>query len=149
MNKSEIRELKKLVVTDKQHIKEFLKVHKLNLVGNRVSYLLKKADQQMKGSNSIITFNFRNLWEIDGEPHQVRVEFTIDLKGRNQMDKYLDCQESLINKIVERAWPDNPINPQGYLTDCRDVCQHPREIKFIMKGKLLKVSIISTLCYCS
>jgi hypothetical protein len=147
MKKSEIRELKKVVRVDKSHIKEFLKVHKFDLHNNRVSYLFKEADLQMEDSQSIIQFNFRNLWEVE-EPEKVRVEFTIVMKSRNQMERWLDIQDNLTNKVVGRGWPDNPVNPQDYLTDCSDVCEHHREVSLNVKGKLMKVTIIANLCYC-
>jgi hypothetical protein len=83
------------------------------------------------------------------EPEKVKVEFTIVMKGRNQMERWLEIQDNLINKIVERAWPDNPVNPQGYLDECKDVCEHHREVNLSIEGNLLKVTIIANLCYCS
>ena len=143
MKKSEIGELKKVVRVDKSHIKEFLKVHKFDLHNNRVSYLFKEADLQMEDSQSIIKFNFRHLWEVE-EPEKVKIEFTIVMKGRNQMERWLEIQDNLINKIVERAWPDNPVNPQDYLVECKDVCEHSREVNLSVSGNFLKVTIIVT-----
>jgi len=148
MKKSEILGLKKVVRVDKSHIKEFLKVHKFDLHNNRVSYLFKEADLQMEDSQSIIQFNFRNLWEVE-EPEKVKVEFTIVMKGRNQMERWLEIQDNLINKIVERAWPDNPVNPQDYLDECKDVCEHHREVSLDISDNLLKVCIVAQQCYCS
>ena len=148
MKKSEILGLKKVVRVDKSHIKEFLKVHKFDLHNNRVSYLFKEADLQMEDSQSIIHFNFRNLWEVE-EPEKVRVEFTIAMKGRNQMERWLEIQDNLINKIVERAWPDNPVNPQEYPDECKDVCEHHREVSLDISDNLLKVCIVAQQCYCS
>jgi hypothetical protein len=148
MKKSEIRELKKVVRVDKSHIKEFLKVHKFNLHNNRVSYLFKEADMTFPDSESIIQFNFRNLWEVE-EPEKAKVEFTIVMKSKKVLDKWLEIQDNLINKIVERSWPDNPVNPQDYLDECKDVCEHHREVSLSINGNLLKVTIIANLCYCS
>jgi hypothetical protein len=148
MKKSEIRGLKKVVRVDKSHIKEFLRVHKFDLHNNWVSYLFKEADMTFPDSQSIIQFNFRNLWEVE-EPEKVRVEFTIVMKSKRVLDKWLEIQDNLINKIVERAWPDNPVNPQEYLDECKDVCEHHREVSLNIQGNLLKVTIIANLCYCS
>ena len=148
MEKSEIRELQKVVRVDKSHIKEFLKVHKFDLHNNRVSYLFKEADMTFPDSESIIQFNFRNLWEVE-EPEKVKVEFTIVMKSKKVLDKWLEIQDNLINKIVDRAWPDNPNNPQDYLTDCKNVCEHHWEVSLNIQGNLLKVTIIANLCYCS
>lgn len=142
-------ELKRLVASDKKNIREFLRVHNVHLYKPTVSCLFKESELFNNNPNVTILKDFKNLWEIDGEPEKVKIEFKIDLGVKKELRRFLDCQENLVNKIVDRAWPDNPVNSQDYLDVSNKVCQHPRQVNLVLKEKFAKVTIIATLCYCS
>lgn len=121
MNKNEIQYSKQLVTSDKRNIWNFLKANGFRVNRNSIVYLFLEYEQ------------YKNLWELKGEPESVKVQFTIERITQGQLKNFPGIQENLINKIVERAWPDNPGNPQDYLTATLDICQHQRQSNWARK----------------
>jgi hypothetical protein len=142
--------LRSLVLLDKKHIKNFLKVHNIPIKHNKVSLrffqgetieLNSKNYQQFIDSNK-----FLNLWEID-EPHLVLIKFTIDGQLKENTNQFIGVMVNLLNKICSRSWPDNPDCPQEYLEVCNNICIHHRFINYNPTNN--KVILIGGICLCS
>jgi hypothetical protein len=102
MNSVEKQELQELVQHDCKQAINFLESHNLKLKGE-ISLLF--SDGEVDGS-TINQQSFINLWELQYEPSLIKVEFIIERpKELNSNIKVL--MESLLNKIVNKGWPDN------------------------------------------
>lgn len=150
MNHSIHEGLRSLVTQDKNHIKHFLKVHKIQLKDNRVTLRFFKGDTTGLNQNNLQEFidqyKFPNLWEIDGEPAFVVVQFAIFKQPRENTNKFLRQMNNLLNKICSRSWPDNLDTPQEYLANCNNICIHERLIDYNPTNN--KVILIGGICYC-
>lgn len=120
MNKTEKKESKELIAQDKVHVINFLRAYNLKVKGNRISMLF---------SDSFENPVYKNLWNLEFEPALVKVEFEI-LNLPNKRGEPQEILQILLNKIVERDFPENPDNISEYLRQTQNnYCQQSIEIK--------------------
>ncbi len=132
----ENKDLRELVEGDKQHIINFLKAFDLNTKGNQISILF---------SEDLEKPDYLQLWQIDGEPGVVKVEFSISNIKSKLPKKLRGILDLLFNKIVRRDFPDTTGTPYEIRNDIIDSCTHYNSIKI----KNTKITLVGAICYCN
>jgi hypothetical protein len=139
MNKQEYQDLIEVVKVDKQHIINYLKAYNLKISG-KISILF---------SGDLENPQYKQLWELGVEPAIVKTEFKIQNPDQIQREQLHKLFEDLLNKICNRAWPDNPVNPYEYATPILKSCIHFRSIDFSIYTNKTKVVLVGAICYCN
>lgn len=139
MNKQEYQDLIEVVKVDKAHIINYLKAYNLKISG-KISMLY---------SEDLENPQYKDLWKLKVEPSVVKTEFKIQNPDQIQKEKLHKLFEDLLNKIVVREWPDNPMNPCEYTTPILKSCTHYQSIDFKVYTNKTKVVLVGAICYCN
>lgn len=129
--------LKTIVSIDLEHIVNFLLVHNFELKGNQIELLYSEGEGEP----------YLNLWEVE-EPHNVKVQFVIE-RPQDLNSNITGTLEILLDKICNRAWPDNPYDPLDYSKAIENCCPHFKSIKIDETPNGYYIILIGGICYCS
>lgn len=132
----ENQDLRDLIEGDRLNIINFLKAFNLKVKGNQITILF---------SENLEKPRYKQLWEVDGEPSVVKVEFTLNNIKSKTPRELRQILQLLIDKIVRRDFPNTTGTSYEIHNDIIDSCTHYYSIKI----KNNKVILVGAICYCN